>query len=301
MKIMPNMQALQGLSTGVGSPATGANPSGGAASKVFAGMLESLLGSAPNGPGGAPDAQALEGDFVNALAKFVRTEMGQGALGHSGSATAPGHIPLTPFPEIDTTLTPEMPMGAFGALRTTPTVDAPQESFAVTSPHPQAVEAGGIGSVQAAPPEAMTPPAPEKTGIDRLVDLAAERFGLDPALIRSVIQVESSGDPNAVSRAGAQGLMQLMPATATELGVTDAFDPEQNVMGGAGYLKKLLDRYHGKLELALAAYNWGPGNLERKSPDAMPTETRNYIAKVSRLMNGAENERVQEMLARNSA
>jgi hypothetical protein len=117
---------------------------------------------------------------------------------------------------------------------------------------------------------------------DSTIRQAASRYDLDPALIRSVIQVESSGNPRAVSSAGAQGLMQLMPATAAELGVTDPFDPAQNIMAGSRYLKQLLDRYQGDTKLALAAYNWGMGNLEKR-PDALPRETRQYISKVERL------------------
>ncbi len=83
----------------------------------------------------------------------------------------------------------------------------------------------------------------------------------------------------AVSPAGAQGLMQLMPKTAAEMGVTDPFDPRQNILGGCRYLSRLLDRYQGNLRLALAAYNWGMGNLE-KNPGALPRETRNYISQV---------------------
>lgn len=110
---------------------------------------------------------------------------------------------------------------------------------------------------------------------------AAEKYQVDPALIRSIISVESGGNPQAVSRAGASGLMQLMPGTWTELGVTDPFDPAQNIMAGTCYLKKLLNRYHGNVNLALAAYNWGMGNLE-KQPEAMPNETRRYISLVNR-------------------
>jgi hypothetical protein len=108
---------------------------------------------------------------------------------------------------------------------------------------------------------------------------AARRYEVDPALIRAMIKAESGGNPSAVSSAGAQGLMQLMPATAAELGIKDAFDPYQNIMAGTCYLRQLLDRYQGNVKLALAAYNWGKGNLERR-PDAMPRETKNYIMKV---------------------
>jgi hypothetical protein len=92
-----------------------------------------------------------------------------------------------------------------------------------------------------------------------------------------MIQVESGGDPKIVSHAGAMGLMQLMPGTADGLGVTDPFDPQQNIMGGARYIKTMIDRYGGDLNTALAAYNWGPGNVDKKGLANMPTETRNYV------------------------
>lgn len=133
--------------------------------------------------------------------------------------------------------------------------------------------------------EAAFSPPPEaeiklKSGeIESYINKASEQFGVSPHLIKAVIQTESNFNHQAVSPAGAQGLMQLMPATAKELGVDNPFDPEQNVMGGTRYLKSLLDRYDGDLDKALAAYNWGMGNLER-NPDRLPAETRNYQSKV---------------------
>ncbi|MBF0135310.1 MAG: lytic transglycosylase domain-containing protein [Magnetococcales bacterium] len=129
--------------------------------------------------------------------------------------------------------------------------------------------------------ESMTPA--QSTPYDPLITRAARQNGLDPKLLRAVVQTESGFNPKAVSRAGAQGLMQLMPETAEELGVTDPFNPEQNVMAGAKYLKQLLDRYQGNRNTALAAYNWGMGNVDRRE-DPMPKETRNYIARINRLM-----------------
>jgi soluble lytic murein transglycosylase-like protein len=122
----------------------------------------------------------------------------------------------------------------------------------------------------------------QKPDFDPIVKAAGEKYGVDPALIRAVIQTESSGNPQAVSRVGAQGLMQLMPKTAVELGVRDPFDPSQNIMGGTSYLRKLLDRYQGDRKLALAAYNWGMGNVENRL-EAMPRETRDYLLKVESL------------------
>lgn len=121
-----------------------------------------------------------------------------------------------------------------------------------------------------------------------IIAAAAESTGLPQDLIRAVIRAESSFDANAVSSAGAQGLMQLMPGTAAELGVTDSFDPAQNVAGGAAYLKKQLDRF-GDIRLALAAYNMGPGKVTRLEildpNDAgeynkIPERVRNYVDKV---------------------
>lgn len=116
---------------------------------------------------------------------------------------------------------------------------------------------------------------------DSLVSKAAAKYDLDPALVRAVIQVESNRNPGAVSPVGAQGLMQLMPKTAAEMGVTNAFDPAQNIEGGTRYLRQLLNRYQGNRRLALAAYNWGMGNLE-KHPEALPKETQQYILKVEK-------------------
>ena len=117
-----------------------------------------------------------------------------------------------------------------------------------------------------------------------LIYAAAEKHGLDPKLIEAVVRTESDFNAQAVSSVGAQGLMQLMPETAADLGVSDAFNPEQNIEAGSRYLKQLMQRYDGDTKLALAAYNWGMGNLER-NPERMPQETVNYVAKITGLMN----------------
>lgn len=124
--------------------------------------------------------------------------------------------------------------------------------------------------------------SPQRTPVTDIAERAAERYGVSPALVKAVIKAESNFNPTVVSHAGAQGLMQLMPGTARDLGVSDPFDAEQNVMGGTRYLKQLLSKYDGDLDKTLAAYNWGMGNVDRKGIDVLPEETRNYLSRVKR-------------------
>jgi len=113
-----------------------------------------------------------------------------------------------------------------------------------------------------------------------LIRRESQAAGVDPALVTAVIANESGFDTHATSRAGAAGLMQLMPATAAALGVTDRYDPVQNVRGGASYLRSLIDRFGADLPSVLAAYNAGPGAVEiRHGPPPFP-ETQRYVARV---------------------
>lgn len=119
---------------------------------------------------------------------------------------------------------------------------------------------------------------------DDLIVENAARAGVREALVRAVIQVESAFNPRAVSNRGAMGLMQLMPGTARQLGVRNAFDPEENVRGGVDYLRQLLDRYNGDERLALAAYNAGPASVDRHGQTVPPfRETRNYVSRINGL------------------
>jgi len=123
-------------------------------------------------------------------------------------------------------------------------------------------------------------PALDSNRVDELVSTAAQKQSLDPALLRAVIKQESGFKPCAVSVKGAQGLMQLMPGTARELHVADVFDPQQNVQGGAAYLKQMLARYKGDLRLALVGYNAGPGRADQSNGMPYPAETQDYIANI---------------------
>jgi len=109
---------------------------------------------------------------------------------------------------------------------------------------------------------------------------ASRLYGIDPLLLQAIVYVESGGDAHAVSKKGAIGLAQLMPATAKAVGVKDPFDPRDNIFGAARYLKQLIERFHGDLILALSAYNVGPGTVERYGTIPDYPETRLYVRKV---------------------
>jgi hypothetical protein len=172
-----------------------------------------------------------------------------------------------------------------------PTIAAPTKSTAA----PELEDL--FKQIQSYEPPAQPTPQPEavKVGKQNVSIPTGEKYA-PPSLVKAVIQVESAGKPEAVSPKGAGGLMQLMPATAKQLGVADRFDPEQNVEGGSRYLQQMLDKY-GKTDIALAAYNWGPGNIDKAIKQVkadgkrvtwanimqavkVPQETRLYVNKV---------------------
>jgi len=130
----------------------------------------------------------------------------------------------------------------------------------------------------------QTPRAGAAAGYGPLIEKYAAQYGLTPALVRAVIKTESDGDTHCVSPAGAMGLMQLMPDNVREAGISDAFDPEQNIKAGTQQLAGLLAQYHGNLDLALAGYNAGPGNVHKYGGVPPFTETRNYIHRVRAAM-----------------
>lgn len=116
--------------------------------------------------------------------------------------------------------------------------------------------------------------------IDQLVNTNASQWNVDPALVKAIIANESGFNASATSNVGAQGLMQLMPGTAAGLGVTNAYDPAQNVYGGTRYIKGLLDRFNGDVRKAVAAYNAGPGAVEKYGGVPPYAETQNYVENV---------------------
>jgi hypothetical protein len=154
------------------------------------------------------------------------------------------------------------------------------------------VDAAEIASVDVVP-DPPPPPAPVATAEPKLTDAdvhqliakAGANHNLDVDLLASVVRAESGGNILAVSRTGAQGLMQLMPGTAAELGVTDSFRADQNINGGTAYLDALLVRYHDHLALALAAYNAGPAAVDKYHGIPPYRETRVYVARVIREFN----------------
>jgi soluble lytic murein transglycosylase-like protein len=122
--------------------------------------------------------------------------------------------------------------------------------------------------------------------VEAAIQQAAARHNVDPNLVRSVIKVESNFNPNAVSRKGAMGLMQLMPSTARSLHVTNPFDPQQNVDAGVRHLKQLLESYGGNVKLSLAAYNAGAGAVARSAGIPRFAETQNYVRRITNLYYG---------------
>lgn len=119
-----------------------------------------------------------------------------------------------------------------------------------------------------------------KAQIEQMIEKVAGKYNLDANLVKAIIKQESNFNPNAISFAGAKGLMQLMPATAQKLGVKDVFDPVQNIEGGAKHLRYLLNKYNGNLVLALAAYNAGTGNVAKYNGIPPFKETQNYVKKI---------------------
>ena len=234
---------------------------------LFAGKLDSIL---------ANDAQSSQTDLARSqsLAEALNLQMLHTSLSLAGDATT--ESPVSPlFHRQSATI--QALVKAYSANQ--PDADSqPQQTAGAATQLLDLSESDPISAIQ--------PTTAERGSqwLDPIIAQASKRYGVDIGLIKAVIKAESNFNPGAVSHAGAQGLMQLMPATARALGVNDSFDPEQNVMAGTRFLRDLLNRYNGKLDSALAAYNWGPGNVDKR-PDHLPRETRDYLVRVKQLYN----------------
>jgi soluble lytic murein transglycosylase-like protein len=194
----------------------------------------------------------------------------------TGAASAPAAAPpVAPAAEAST---PDgLPLLDPSQLGNTPFAELVQAALAshgVKAP----VDGDGISyaGTTAAQAPSMVPPAE----IEQLVSANSAQWNVDPNLIKAIIANESGFNANATSGVGAQGLMQLMPGTAAGLGVTNSYDPQQNVWGGTRYIKGLLDRFGGNVKLAVAAYNAGPGAVEKYSGVPPYAETQNYVQNV---------------------
>jgi soluble lytic murein transglycosylase-like protein len=237
-------------------------PSGPSGSN-FAGRLDTLLA----GDGQNPNPNQAT---AQSLAESLKLQMLHSTLALAGDSPA------------DTELSPLMSRqsSAFQSL-----IKAYEANQAQSGPEPfRPIPSQPLPDSEPvnAPAAASEPLSAGSQWLDPIITKASSRYGVDAGLIKAVIKAESNYNPNAVSHAGAQGLMQLMPGTARGLGVNNSFDPEQNVMAGTRFLSDLLKHYNGNLDSSLAAYNWGPGNVDKR-PDRLPQETRNYLVRVKQL------------------
>ena len=163
-------------------------------------------------------------------------------------------------------------------------IDIPSSSIAAIEAAPES-PAPAVSAPSSALTATETRALETAVPLPRLLQHSGATHNVNVALLAAVIKAESAGNPRAVSRTGARGLMQLMPATAADLGVTDSFSPEANVEGGSAYLDGLLTRYHDNLVLAVAAYNAGPAAVDRYRGVPPYRETRLYVARVIREFN----------------
>lgn len=195
------------------------------------------------------------------------------------------------------------PIGVKGRYRRSPELllseakaadrSSDRQDLAATKALPGKGTASSLTSVKPMPslrpsvamPSPKQPDSHERHKIEKSIQKAAGKYDLSPGLIKGVIRAESNFQVDAVSRAGARGLMQLMPATAKELGVTKPFDIDQNIDGGARYLRKMLDSFGGDVKMALAAYNAGPGTVRKYAGNVPYPETIQYIDRVLRFSN----------------
>lgn len=167
----------------------------------------------------------------------------------------------------------------------TATVSGTQSSDTTSADTQAASGAGSTGNTSAV--SSGTTSSSSKTDLDAYFEEAARTYGVDVNLLKAIAHTESNFNPNATSSAGAMGVMQLMPSTAKSLGIKDAYNARDNIMGGAKVISQHLSRYNGDVSLALAAYNAGSGNVKKYGGIPPFTETQNYVKKVLAYYKGA--------------
>ncbi len=216
----------------------------------FADVLQDLVSKAAEGK---PGLASLDKDQLSTMVEMMSLKMCYSAMNALGRLDQESGEDFA------------APVSLFSSLSSSPGINSPAQ--------PGGIAGTGIRHPSSSPARG--------SDFDSIIDKASETYRVDRDLIRSVIRAESGFDPDATSPKGAMGLMQLMPDTASGLGVKNAYNPEENIMAGTRYLKYLIDRYDGNVPIALAAYNWGMGNVERGT-GRYPEETRGYVARIMR-------------------
>ena len=236
---------------------------------IFAAMLLTILGLS------APRAHAQIAFYTDSSGRKVFINANAPPAPKRSSAATRAHAVAAPSVAASTTSA------------------EPSDAASPASPSVLGDSASAAAATTEADADASTPdqPAATKPTLDQMVNEVATRHNVDPQLVRAVIGAESNWNPQAVSRTGAQGLMQLEPSTARLLGVSKAFDPQQNLEGGVTYLRMLLVRYGGDLDKALAAYNAGPGAVDRAGGVPHIAETENYVHRVTATYNNPGSDR----------